>query len=264
MDYQRYADEHHLEVEIDDRVATITLNRPDVRNAVNFAMHTGLENIFREIGRDPDVGAILLTGAGKAFCAGGDLKGFGAPDDGPLDQLRGTRYLVQEMVNCEAPIIAAVNGTAAGLGATVALLSDVIFMADTARIGDTHVKIGLVAGDGGAVIWPLLIGPNRAKELLMSGKLVGGEEAAKMGLVNHCVPKEKLLDEAREFAHGLAHGPQVAIRWTKMAINQTVKQSLHQILDFGVAAEHLSVYTEDMQEASLAFREKRSPKFQGR
>ena len=89
MDYQRYADEHHLEVEIDDRVATITLNRPDVRNAVNYSMHQGLENIFREIGRDPDVGAVLLTGAGKGFCAGGDLRGFGGPDDGPLDQLRG-------------------------------------------------------------------------------------------------------------------------------------------------------------------------------
>ena len=264
MDYQRYAKDHHLEVVIEDRVATITLNRPDVRNAVNHAMHTGLENIFREIGRDPDVGAILLTGAGKAFCAGGDLKGFGASDEGPLDQLRGVRYLVQEMVNCEAPVIAAVNGPAMGLGATIALLSDVIFMADTARIGDTHVKIGLVAGDGGAVIWPLLIGPHRAKELLMSGKVLDGEEAAGMGLVNHCVPREKLASEAREFAHSLAHGPQIAIRWTKMAINQTIKQSLHQILDFGAAAEHLSVHTEDMQEASLAFREKRAPRFKGR
>ena len=99
-------------------------------------------------------------------------------------------------------------------------------------IGDTHVKIGLVAGDGGAVIWPLLIGPHRAKELLMSGKLLDGEEAAGMGLVNHCVPREKLASEAREYAHSLAHGPQIAIRWNKMAINQTIKQSLHQILDF--------------------------------
>ena len=157
-----------------------------------------------------------------------------------------------------------ISVSAMGLGATIALLSDVIFMADTARIGDTHVKIGLVAGDGGAVIWPILIGPHRAKELLMSGILVDGVKAGEMGLVNHCVPHEKLLDEAREHALSLANGPQVAIRWTKMAINQTLKQSIHHILDFSAAAEHLSVNTEDMREASLAFREKRTPKFKGR
>ena len=143
MDYTRYASEHHLQVRIDDRVAIVTLDRPEVHNAVNHALHVGLETVFRELAHDRDVGAIVLTGSGKSFCAGGDVKGYGNEDDRPIDQLRGTRYLVQEMINCEAPIIAAVNGTAAGLGATIALLSDVIYMADTARIGDTHVKIGI-------------------------------------------------------------------------------------------------------------------------
>ena len=162
MNYAPYLDQHHLMVRIEDRVAILTLDRPEVHNAVNHAMHLGLEGIFRVLARDPDVGAIVITGNGKSFCAGGDMKDYGNTDPRPIDQLRGTRYLVQEMIACEAPIIAAVNGTAAGLGATIALLSDVIYMADTARIGDTHVKMGLVAGDGGTVIWPLLIGPHRA------------------------------------------------------------------------------------------------------
>jgi enoyl-CoA hydratase len=263
VDYAQYYEENHLSVRIDDRVAILTLDRPEVHNAVNHGMHLGLENIFRLLARDPDVGAIVITGSGKSFCAGGDVKGYGNPDDRPIDQLRGTRYLVQEMIACEAPVIAAVNGTAAGLGATIALLSDVIFMADTARIGDTHVRMGLVAGDGGAVIWPLLIGPHRAKELLMSGKLVTGPEAAQMGLVNHCVPSANLLEEAIAYARGLAHGPVAAIRWTKMAINQHIQHSINTTLNFSVAAEHLTAHTQDMREAVTAFAEKREPKFTG-
>ena len=264
MDYTSYADNNHLLVRIENRVAVVTLNRPEVHNAVNHAVHVGLESIFRDLARDPDVGAIVITGAGKSFCAGGDLKGYGNEDERPIDQLRGTRYLVQEMIGCEAPIIAAVNGTAAGLGATIALLSDVIYMADTARIGDTHVKMGLVAGDGGAVIWPLLIGPHRAKELLMSGKLVSGTEAAPMGLITPCVPAESRMDEAVAFATELAHGPIAAIRWTKMAINQGIQHSINTTLNFSVAAEHLSAHTEDMREAATAFAEKRKPKFTGK
>jgi enoyl-CoA hydratase len=125
------------------------------------------------------------------------------------------------------------------------------------------VKMGLVAGDGGAVIWPLLIGPHRAKELLMSGKLITGPQAADMGLINHCVSDGKVLDEAIAFANELAHGPIAAIRWTKMAINQQIQQSINTTLNFSVAAEHLTAHTEDMREAVTAFAEKRDPKFTG-
>ncbi len=263
MDYSKYNDQH-LKVEIKDRVAIITLNRPEVHNAVNYDMHVGLESIFREIGVDRDVGAIIITGEGKSFCAGGDVKGFGHPDERPIDQLRGTRYLVQEMINCEAPVISAINGTAAGLGATIALLADVTFMSDKAKIGDTHVNMGLVCGDGGALIWPLLIGQHRAKELLMAAKLVPGQEAADMGLVNHCVPHDELMDKAMEYATHVASLPIAAVRWTKMAINQMLKTQMVQVFDFGVAAEHLSVHTEDMKEAVTAFAEKRKPEFTGR
>ena len=261
MDYQRFGEEHHLRIEIEDRVATVRLNRPEKRNAVDHALHAGLEKLWRPLGTDPEVGAIVLTGEGKGFCSGGDVVGFYPEDPGPLEQMRGSRWLVQEMINCEAPVIAAVHGVAAGLGATIALLCDIVYMADDARIGDTHVNMGMVAGDGGAVIWPLLVGPHRAKELLMGGKLVGGPEAAAMGLVNHCVPAADLVARATEHARELAHGPQAAIRWTKLALNQQLRQSLNLAMDLGLAVEHLSIHTTDQKEAVAAFVEKRAPRF---
>lgn len=264
MDYARVAEEHHLQITVEDRVAVVRLDRPDKRNAVNHALHTGLENVWKPLGTDPDVGAIVLTGNGKGFCAGGDVVGFYPEDPGPLDQMRGSRWLVQEMINCEAPVIAAVNGVAAGLGATIALLCDVIYMAEDARIGDTHVNMGLVAGDGGAVIWPHLIGIHKAKELLMAGRLVTGSEAGEMGLVNHVVPGAELLDRAMDYARELANGPQAAIRWTKLALNQHLRQSLNLAMDVGLAVEHLSAGTADSQEAMAAFAEKRKPNFTGR
>ncbi len=264
MDYRRFAEEHHLEIDIEDRVAIVRLDRPDKRNAVNQALHEGLEQIWRPLGCDPDVGAIVLTGAGQAFCAGGDMLGFYPDDPGPFDMIRGPKNLVREMAACEAPVISAVNGVAAGLGATIALLADIIYMADDARIGDTHVKMGLAAGDGGAVIWPLLVGLHRAKELLMGGELVSGPEAAEMGLINHCVPASELLDRAVAHARRLAHGPPVAIRLTKMTLNQHLRQSINLTLDAGLAVEMLSVETEDAREAGQAFAEKRAPVFRGR
>lgn len=265
MDYSKYA-ACHLDVTINkDRVALVKLNRPEKRNAVNQALHRGLEELLPELGTDRDVRAIVLTGAGPAFCAGGDFSPGGAAqaDFGAGSILRGPKYLVQAYANCEAPLIAAVNGPAAGLGATIALLCDVIFIADTARIGDTHVNMGLVAGDGGAVIWPLLIGPHRAKEFLMSGAYISGPEAEKMGLVNHCVPADRLLDEAMAYATKLANGPSAAIRLTKMAINRHIWQSINLVLEFSLAAESLSSKTKDCQEAIAAFQQKRPPKFTG-
>ena len=262
--YARYADDHHLRVDFEDRVAIVTLDRPDKRNAVNYALHHGLEELFRQLGRDDDTGAIVVTGAGKAFCAGGDVLGFYPDDPGPLEQMRGSRWLIQEMINCEAPVIAAVNGVAAGLGATIALMCDVVYMAESARIGDTHVNMGLVAGDGGAVVWPLLVGPHRAKEFLMTGELIPGPRAAEMGLVNHCVPDAELLDAAKGLAKRLSEGPQAAIRWTKLAVNQVMRQNANLVMDMGLAVEHMSAETEDMKEAVAAFAEKRKPKFTGR
>lgn len=263
MDYSHYHSEHYLKVEIEDKVALVTMDRPAQRNAVDMHLHEGLEKIFRDLSYDNDVGAIVLTGEGKAFCAGGDLKGF-YPEDHTFRNSMRSRALNWSILHCETPIIAAVNGTAAGLGATIALMCDVIYMADTAKIGDTHVAVGLTAGDGGQVIWPLLVGPHRAKEYLMAGEMIPAAEADRIGLVNHVVPADELLDHARAYATKLAHGAQSAIRWAKMAINKMVEQQQVLSLDFGLATEFMcSEGTEDCKEAMQAFSEKRAPNFKG-
>ena len=263
MDYSHYASDHHLKVEIEDKVALVTMDRPRKKNAINFALHEGLENIFRELSYDNDVGAIILTGSGDTFSAGGDLTSFYPEGHIYRNSLR-NRALNWAMLHCETPIIAAVNGTAAGLGATVALMCDVIYMSETAKIGDSHVKAGLTAGDGGQVIWPLLVGPHRAKEYLMAGEMIPASEADRIGLVNHVVPADELLDHARRYALKLAGGAQSAIRWTKMAINKMIEQQQVLNLDFGLSTEFMcSSGTEDTKEAMAAFVEKRAPKFKG-
>ena len=174
IDYSEY---EFLKVDVADRVATITINRPDSLNAVNNAVHHELEQIWIDVRADQDVNAIILTGAGRAFCAGGDVKGMAAGTltastgkkgkgrgRGPIAASNGRR-LVDNMLDVEQPIIGAINGDAIGLGATLALLCDITVVSEKARFADTHVKVGIVAGDGGAVIWPLLIGPHRAQRI---------------------------------------------------------------------------------------------------
>ena len=266
-DYSSYQ-ERFLAVEIKDKVAVATLNRPESLNAIGGGLHEALEEFLHEIGTDDSVNAVVLTGAGRAFSAGGDVKGMAtSSDEGQqrphMSLLRSPKYLIQNFLNCEIPVIAAMNGVAAGLGATIALMCDVIFMSDAARIGDTHVRAGLVAGDGGAVIWPHLVGPHRAKELLMSGRLLNAEEADRIGLVNHVVPADSLMDEAMAFATELANGPTVAIRLTKMAINRQIWNALNTSLEFGLAAEAITFQTQDHKEATAAFVEKRAPNFTG-
>ncbi len=262
MDYSELA-QRNLLVQIEDRVALLTLNRPGKRNAVDYPLHTALEDAIAALAHDPEVAAIVLTGAGSAFSAGGDVKGFYPEDVGPMTTIR-TKSLVQTMVQCEAPLIAAVNGVAAGLGATIALMCDVIYMAESARIGDTHVNMGLVAGDGGAVIWPLLVGPHRAKEYLMSGKLIDASEAERIGLANHVVADDDVVEAARAYARTLADKPQPAVRWTKMLINQAIQQAVNNTLTLGLATEQLSSHTEDQKEAMAAFFEKRQPRYTGK
>ncbi len=182
-----YSDYEFLKVEVADRIATLTINRPDRLNAVNGPLHHELEQIWIDLGADSDVNAIIFTGAGRAFCAGGDVKGmaeggFAGSEGAKKGKGRGRgaiqaangRRLVENMLDVEQPIIGAINGDAVGLGATLALLCDITVVSEKARFADTHVKVGVVAGDGGAVIWPLLIGPHRAKEFLMRGNFIDG------------------------------------------------------------------------------------------
>lgn len=268
VDYSRY---QTITIEKANRVATITLNRPDRLNAVNDVLHSELEDVFGEINDDAEVNAIILTGAGRAFCAGGDMKAVadqpqpsGDSYSAPVTFSRGPRRLIMNMLEVEAPIVVAMNGDAIGLGATLALFGDVIVASEGARIGDTHVRMGLVAGDGGAVIWPLLVGVHRAKEYLMTGDLIPALEAERIGLVNHVVPPDDLMPKAREMAERLANGPTWAIRWTKASVNKLVRERANLILDTSLAYEALTTGTEDMREAGRAFLEKRRPQFLGR
>ena len=174
------------------------------------------------------------------------------------------RRIVFSMLDCEKPIIAKVNGHAAGLGATLALFCDVIFASEKAKIGDPHVSVGFVAGDGGAVIWPQLIGFARAKEYLMTGDMIPAVEAAQMGLINHAVPQDELDARVDAFVEKLQKGAKKAIRWSKMSVNIALKQLAHSIMDTSLSLEALSNKTADHQEAVNAFREKRDPVFKGR
>jgi enoyl-CoA hydratase len=173
------------------------------------------------------------------------------------------KQLVMSLLDCEKPVIAKLNGHATGLGATIALLCDVIFAADTAKIGDPHVSVGLVAGDGGALIWPQLIGYTRAREYLLTGDLMTAAEAERLGLVNRVVASEELDAAVEQLANRLASGATKAIRWTKMTINMPLRQMAESMMNASLAYEALSNLTRDHQEAVTALREKRTPVFVG-
>jgi enoyl-CoA hydratase len=236
-------------------VAVVTMNRPELLNAINWKMHDELERVFVDLDHDTAVKAIVLTGAGRGFCSGGDQKSLDlAPIPSPT---RGGRHLIRNMLEVEAPIVAAVNGAAVGLGATLALFCDVIFAQPSARFADTHVTAGVVAGDGGAVIWPLLIGPARAKHYLMTGAFLSAEEAASMGMINKVVPEGSVKDVAIEYAEMLASGPREAIVWTKYSVNKLLKDHVNLILDSSLALETLTFKSPERKEAVAAFAAKR-------
>jgi enoyl-CoA hydratase len=250
------------------RVLTLTMNRPEKLNAIDAEMHRELASVFYDAADDPDSDIIVLTGAGRAFSSGGDLVWMQDMIDDPrlFDQVtaKEAKRIVFSIIECEKPIIAKLNGHATGLGATIALFCDVIFASDKAKIGDPHVSVGFTAGDGGAVIWPQLIGYARAKEFLMTGELIVAAEAAKMGLINYAVPQEELDEDVDSFAAKLAGGALQAIRTTKMSVNIGLAQLAHSIMDASLGYEALSNRTADHQEAVKAFSEKRSPKFTGK
>lgn len=249
----------------DGMISTITLNRPDRLNAVDPSTHVLLQQRLAEADRDPDTRVIVVTGAGSAFCAGGDVKSMEGTNEfgGTGRVLSVGRDLIDLLVRIEKPTIAKVNGVAVGLGATIALMCDIVYMSENARIGDRHVNVGLVAGDGGAAIWPLLIGPARAKELLMTGRLLGADEAAALGLVSRAVPAGDLDAEVTLLADELAALPPYAVRATKASVNKMLQDSASRVLDLSLAYEHLSMHTDDHQEALRAFAEKRPGRYTG-
>jgi enoyl-CoA hydratase len=265
VDYSEY---EFLKIEVAERIATVTLNRPEQLNAVNAALHHEFEQIWLDLAQDRDVNAILLTGAGKAFSVGGDLTSRNKPTKskgrgGRRIVMADGRRVIENMLDVEQPIVAAINGDALGFAANVALLCDVTIASATAKLADTHVALGAVAGDGGAVIWPLLIGVNRAKDFIMRGKVVRGKEATEMGITNYCAPAEQVMAEALKIAEDINSVPPLAARWTKISANLILKQQFALVMDACIAYECMSMASEDHLEACKAFVEKRKGVFKG-
>ncbi len=251
-------------------VLWVTLDRPERRNAINPEMHADLAPLFEQISNDADVRVVVLTGAGeKAFTVGADFGGMqdnldaGGYEDGHPGLMKDSAAIVRAQLSISAPIIAALNGDAIGLGATMALFCDLVLVADHARIGDPHVKAGIVAGDGGAILWPLLLGPHRGKEILMFGDLMTAHEAERMGLVNRVIPGDALASEAEKWALRLAKGPRVAIEFNKRLANADILDRVNRLLDSSLAMEALTFETSDHKEAVKAFLDKREPVFGG-
>lgn len=257
--YEKYQD---ITIEKVDRLLTLTLNRPEKLNATDARLHRELSQIFTDAGSDSTIDVIVLTGAGRAFCAGGDIQWMEDLIAHPEQWYRTVteaKRIVFSLLDCEKPVIAKLNGSAVGLGATIALFCDVVFASEKAKIGDPHVSVGFVAGDGGSAIWPQLVGYTRAKEFLMTGNLLSAERAERIGLINYCVPHEELDDRVDAFTQQLLRGATKAIQSTKMAVNATLRQIVSANIEASLALEGLSNFSAEHREGTRAFIEKRLP-----
>ncbi len=260
----RYAAYKKLEIDYPaDRVLRITFNRPETYNSVDAETHTELTEIWKDIDQDPDISAVLVTGAGKAFSAGGDFEMIKKVLDDPVLRMatwKEARDLVYNVINCNKPIISAINGVAVGAGLVVGILADVSIAGKSAKIVDGHTRLGVAAGDVSAIIWPLLCGMAKAKYYLMTCRPVSGEEADRIGLVSMCVEDDELQDTALEIAVELTNGAQSAIRWTKYALNNWLR-SAGPIYDASTALEILGFAGEEAREGLASHMEKRKPEF---
>ncbi len=261
MNYQDYR--HIFFERREPHILWMTLNRPDVLNAADARLHTELVEVWKTIDRDPWVQAAVVTGAGRAFSAGGDLalvenayRNF----DEVTRILDEARDLVYNILHCNTPIVSAINGAAVGAGLVVALLADISIASNRARLADGHVRMGVAAGDHAAIVWPLLCGMAKAKYYLMTSEFVSGEEAERIGLVSLCVPHDQLLDRAMEVATTLATGPRHAIKYTKRALNQWLLQA-GPIFDHSLALEMLGFFHEDMMDGVRSLREKTEARY---
>jgi len=249
-----------LAVEADGAVRIVTLNRPGELNAVNARLHWALANVWRQLAADDEAKVVILTGAGQAFSAGGDLDWITSFLDDPVardDSLREGAQIVEELLRCPLPVIAAVNGPAVGLGCSIAVLCDVTLIADTAYLADPHVAVGLVAGDGGAAFWPLLTPILRSREYLFTGDRIPADVAVELGLATRVIAADRLIGEASRLAARLAAQPVEALRGTKRVVNMHLSSVVGGALQEGLSAERVSMLTDEHRQRLLAFRERR-------
>ncbi|MEM5388766.1 enoyl-CoA hydratase/isomerase family protein [Paraburkholderia phymatum] len=264
MNYSAY---ETMRFERRGRILTITFNQPEKLNSFAGRAHTELSRVFSDVVEDEESDIIVITGAGRAFSAGGDIEHMQWLRDNPpafYQAVREAKRIVTSLLECDKPIIAKVNGDAIGLGATVAVFCDVIFAADNARFGDPHNNVGLISGDGGQIMWPYLIGYARAKHYLFTGEKFSAAKAYEMGMINGVMPAGELDSYVDAYADKLAAMPVQSLRWSKSTINVPLRQMAASMMDVGMAYENVSSLTEDHQEAINAFREKRKPTFSGR
>jgi enoyl-CoA hydratase len=236
-------------VAVDGPVRVVTLNRPDDLNAGNAAMHEALVDVWSMLEADPDAAAVVLTGAGRAFSAGGDFNFMHAQHADPILRahvFENSRRMLRAMIRFPLPVIAAVNGPAVGLGASLAVASDIVLMAEQAFLADPHVAVGLVAGDGGALLWPLLTSLLRAKEFIFTGDRIPAATAVELGLANRVVSGD-VVDEAMQLAHRLAALPRQALQDTKRALNAHISNAAAGVLDFALSAELITMGSEEHQ-----------------
>lgn len=233
-----------IRIDVEGPVRVVTLDRPASLNAIDREMHTELSKVWKAMSHEPEARAVVLTGSGSAFSGGGDLRMVQAVGDDPVlraEIMREARDIIREMLDFPLPVVAAINGAAVGLGCSMAMLCDVVLMAEDAYLADPHVAIGLVAGDGGAAMWPLLASPLKVKEFLLTGDRISAPEAARIGMATRVVPTDELLGEAMRVASRLALLPAQAVQDTKRAVNLHLTRRVAGVLDFALAAETVSI-----------------------
>lgn len=239
-----------IQVEIDGPVRIVRLNRPEELNATNHALHEGITAAFDQLDADAEARVAVLTGNGRAFSAGGDFE-YLEQQHYDVEARRASlvtgRKLVMNLVTCRIPVIAAVNGPAVGLGCSLVALSDVVFMAESAHLADPHVAVGLVAADGGALTWPLLTSLQLAKEYAFTGDRISAQRAAEIGLANHVVPDDEVVDRAVELAHRMARLPRQALEDTKRILNLPLERAVQSAIDFALTAEERSFGSEELR-----------------
>jgi len=239
-----------IQIESDGPVRIIRLNRPEQLNATNHGLHKGLAELFPQIDADDDARAVVLTGNGRAFSAGGDFTYIDELIEDPAlrrESLTDGKLIVKGMVECRVPIVAAVNGPAVGLGCSLVALSDIVYMAESAHLADPHVLIGLVAADGGPVTWPLLTSLQLAKEYALTGDRISAQRAAAIGLANHVCPDDEVLDQALACAKRIAKLPKQATEDTKRILNLHLQRAVLATIDFALTAEDRSFTSPELR-----------------